>query len=449
MKKNLLVIGIGFLLIGASIFSACTKEGPMGPAGANGTNGTSGTNGTNGKDGVDGGTTCTECHNPATVTAVITQYGLSKHSYGEAGFEEAGNTGCGPCHESEAFKYVCQNNVPSTFTLVGTKYVNDYASVSSAAIGAITCNTCHSSLHTTYGKEDLLPYTTVAPVSSTMWAGTQTFDAPAEGGISNLCIKCHQPRPFTASNGDGNVLNYAGLASNPTGIFYDAAQANTLNLLKPGYRTHTHYGTVGAIYVGKGGVEFTGATAYSNSVHTTIASCQDCHMAAINGKSGGHTFFAAGNFNGCNKAGCHTDMSSTKTTFTAVQADTKKGLDDLAAKLKIGGVDILNRNPDAASNLWVTKTTNKYDGYLNIYDPINNPSGIANNPGGTFQNPGSTSSWTQAQKDINTALPKITLTNAQMGAIINFQLCLREYSLGVHNNNYTKALLQNSIAILP
>ncbi len=219
--------------------------------------------------------------------------------------------------------------------------------------------------------------------------------------------------------------------------------------MKPGYRTHTHYGTVGAVYVGKGGVEFTGATAYANSVHTAIASCQDCHMAPMNGKSGQHTFFAAGNFNGCNVEGCHTGLSSSSALYTAVRADAKKGLDDLAAKLKINGVEILNRNPDATTNLWASKTTNKYDGYLNIYDPINNPNGIANNPGGTFQSPSPSSSWSAAQKALNLTLPLITLTNAQMGAIINFQMCLREYSLGIHNTKYTMALLNNSIAILP
>jgi hypothetical protein len=447
MKKNLFVIGIGFLFIGASIFSACTKEGPMGPAGANGTNGTNGTNG------VDGGTTCTECHNPETVTTVLTQYELSKHGYGEAAFEEAGNASCGPCHLSEAFKYVCANNIPSTFTLNTTtnKYVNDYAATSSTAYGEITCNTCHSSLHTTYGKEDLSPLTTIAAVKMTMWGGSKEINLPADGGISNLCVKCHQPRPFTASNGNGNVLDYVGLATNPTAVFYDAAQDNSLNLLKPGYRTHTHYGTIGAIYAGIGGVEFAGAAVYENSVHTTMASCQDCHMAPMNGKSGGHTFFAAGNFKGCNVDGCHTGMSSSSATYTATRTDAKAKLDALAAKLVVNGVEILNRNPNAESNLWASKTTNKYDGYLNVYDPINNPDGIANNAGGggTFQNPSPSNSWSAAQKALNLTLPLITLTNAQMGAIINFQMCLREYSLGIHNTKYTMALLNNTLAILP
>lgn len=446
------MIGVGFLLIGASIFSSCTKEGPMGPAGANGTNGINGTNGTNGKDGLDGGTNCQQCHNPLSVTLVKTQYELSKHKYGEEAFVYSGNTGCSPCHASEAFKYVCRNNTPTTYVLNAAtgKYTYQYVADAAYSIGEITCNTCHSSLHTTYGKADYSPLTTVAPVSMNLMGGLETIDIKADGGISNLCIKCHQPRPFSNSNTNGNVLNYDSLANFPAVVFYDAAQANGLNKIKPGYRTHSHYGTVGAIYAGKGGVRFTGE-AYTNSPHTAIASCQDCHMAPQALRAGGHTFVAKGNFSGCNVEGCHktAPLTATSSKFKDTQTSIKSKLDALAAKLKVGGVEIMNRNPDTEANLWTGATTNKYDGYLNIYDPINNPNGFTNNPTGTFQSPSPSSSWSQAQKDINSALPKITLTNAQMGAIINFQLCLREYSLGMHNTNFTKALLNNSIAILP
>ena len=171
-------------------------------------------------------------------------------------------------------------------------------------------------------------------------------------------------------------------------------------------------------------------------------------MVPMTGKAGGHTFFAKGNFNGCNVDGCHTGMGSSSATWTGTRTEIKGLLDNLAAKLNIGGVDILNRNPDAEANLWSTLTTNKYDGYLNIFDPVNNPDFAANNPTGTFQNPSPSNSWSADQKAFNLTLPKISLTNAQMGSIINFQLCLREYSLGVHNYAYTKALLTNSIAVL-
>jgi len=65
-----------------------------------------------------------------------------------------------------------------------------------------------------------------------------------------------------------------------------------------------------------------------------------------------------------------------------------------------------------------------------------------------FQNP-SPGSWTTAQLAFNASLPKLVMTNAQFGALINFQLCLRDYSLGIHNTKYTRTLLTNSIAALP
>ncbi|MFH1121178.1 MAG: hypothetical protein V1775_15270 [Bacteroidota bacterium] len=433
MKRKTLfltLITAVLLVIGNVFMTGCTKEGPAGKDGA---------------DGADGTASCITCHSPEGIEMAATQYELSKHSYGEAAFEEAGSTTCGPCHLSEAFKYVCTNNTPSTFTLNTTtnKYVNDYFVAPTAAYGEINCGTCHSSLHTTYADGDLA-LTTVAPVAMTMWAGAISINLPADGGKSNLCVKCHQPRPFTASAGDGNVLDYISIKENPNAVFYDADASG--NKLKPGYRTHTHYGTAGAVFAGKGGVEF--GTGYENSAHTALASCQDCHMATMQGKAGGHTFFAKGNFNGCNVDGCHTGASATSDgLWINPRAEIKSKLDELAALLNVNGVDILNRNPDAEHNLWAANTTNKYDGYLNIYDPINNPDGPTNNPV-VFQNPSPSNSWSQDQKDYNLSLPKITLTNAQMGSLINFQLCLRDYSQGIHNYKYTKTLLSNSITVL-
>jgi hypothetical protein len=431
MKKLLLLTGTSAFLLGISLLMSC--EGPAGPAG---------------KDGADANETCKGCHNPKSVDLISAQFEFSKHAYGEANFEEVGNTGCAPCHESEGFKDVVKRAVPSTFTLNGTSYVNNYACSAYTAYGPLTCNTCHSSIHSTYiDSIDIPAFTTVAPVAMNMWGGAKTIDLTVNGnGSSNLCVKCHQPRPFTNSNTDKNVLDYANLVANPTDLFYSSTKADAV--LKPGYRTHTHYGTVGAIFAGKGGIEFAGLS-YANSKHTSEAVCSDCHMAGMNGKAGGHTFLAKGNFNGCNT--CHTDLTTDKSDpshWGDRRTEIQTLLNTLASKLNVNGVEILNRDPNTESNLWISLTKNNYDGYLNIYDPANNPDGEANNPTGIFQNPSPASSWSQAQKDHNATLPKITLTNAQMGAIINFQLCLREGSLGIHNFNYSKALLTNSIAIL-
>ncbi|TAL68534.1 MAG: hypothetical protein EPN88_07065 [Bacteroidetes bacterium] len=455
--KNLIKL-FSVLLTAGFFLTSC--EGPMGPAGAAGTNGTNGTNG------IDANETCKECHNPTVVDAVAVQFEFSKHSYGEAAFEESGNTTCTPCHASEAFKYVCANNIPSTFTLNATtgKYSNDYATIASKAYGEIDCFTCHSSLHTTYAGTDFSPLTTTAAVSMTMWKGAKSIDLTQDGGMSNLCVKCHQPRPLTTSTSasNGDVVDYASLVSDPTAIFYDNAVGNAApNKVIPSYRTHVHYGTVGAIFAGKGGVEFTGSVAYANSTHTTAAACQDCHMAAITGRAGGHTFrvrsgegalssSTSWNFNGCNATGCHSASPITSSNaasnakFGIPRTEIKGLLNSLATKINSigGGTDILHSQSDGSSNLWAGLTTGNYDGYLNIYDPSSNPAGV-------WKNPGSTSSWTTDQKAVNTALPTFpSLKNVVMGSMINFQMCLREFSLGIHNTTYSRALLQNSIDAL-
>jgi len=442
MKKFYFLFSILSILAVLALAPSCTKEGPAGKDGA------PGQNGTNGQDGADGTAGCIECHSPDVVDLISTQFQLSKHEYGEAAFEEAGSTSCGPCHLQEAFRYVVENNTPSTFTLNTTtnKYVNDYFCANTAAYGEIGCATCHSAIHATYTTADAA-LTTVAPVAMSMWGGAKTIDCQADGGSSNLCIKCHQPRPLTKSGsaGDGNVVDYASLVSNPGAWFYNP-DAGAPTILRPGYRTHVHYGAVGAVFAGVGGVEF--GTGYANSIHTAGASCSDCHMGEMTGRAGGHTFNAAGNFKGCNVEGCHSDVNATSETFWLnPRADIKTKLDALAALLQVGGVDLLNRNPDSEHNLWYANTTNHYDGYLNVYDPITNPTGPDNNPS-QLQNPAPSNSWTQAQKDYNLTLPKITITNVQMGALINFQLCLRDYSLGIHNYKYTKTLLANSITAL-
>ena len=448
MRRNFLQMFFkGAMIISAAsiIFAGCAKDGNDGLAGPAG------------PAGKDASETCKLCHNPSVVDSIATQFQLSKHEYGLAAEEEAGNATCAPCHEQEAFKYVCKNNITAVFyqdSATGP-WKNPYVGTSYNAYGKLGCFTCHSSLHTTYGYSDITSLTTVAPVQMTMWGGEKTINLTQDGGQSNLCVKCHQPRPMTSSTTSsrkGKYLDYPAIAANPTAVFYDSTTGVTTNILTPGYRTHIHYGAVGAVVAGMGAVEF--GTGYANSTHTATASCQDCHMAPMTGAAGGHSFKAKGNFNGCNNANCHKTgvssglMSATNSDFTAVRTEIKGLLNTLAGKLKSSGIEILNKNPDATANLWAGATTGNYDGYLNVYDPINNPNGPTNNGGLVFRNMGSTSSWTAAQKAINNAAPKMYLTNAQMGAIINFQFCLREYSLGIHNYKYVKALLNNSIAVL-
>lgn len=450
MKNAFRFLAVMVLPLAVLVMISC--EGPRGPAGADGTNGINGINGING---VNAAETCKDCHSPASVDQLALEFEFSKHYYGEAAFEEAGNTGCTPCHAQEAFLYVVANPTVATGqfvlnTATPPKYSLQYSTTSDKALGEIRCGTCHSALHTTYTAADAA-LTTTAAVPMVMWGATKTINLTADGGQSNLCAKCHQPRPMSYSSTytNGNRVQYDSLVLAPSTVLYDSAVGNAYpNKIIPSYRTHVHYGVVGAVVAGLGGVEFTGTAAYANSPHTTLASCQDCHMADRTGRAGGHTFMVQGNFKGCNVTGCHSAApisSSSTTKWTTPRNAQKAQLDALAAKLNAlgSGTPILHSETDAEANLWAGLTTGNWDGYLDIYDP-------SSNPGAAWRNPAQSNSWTQAQKDANAALPKFpSLTARDIGAMINFQFCLRESSLGIHNTAYTSALLTNTIALFP
>jgi hypothetical protein len=391
--KNL-IRSLSLLLAAGFILTSC--EGPAGPAGK------------------DANESCKLCHNSTVVDQKAIEFDHAVHFTGTA-FEEGSRTACAPCHSTQGFKYVVKNSTPVTFVadpLNAGKFLNNYG-VDAATValpGAISCFTCHSSLHSTYTDADFLPLTTTAAVPMTMYGGTKTINFAKTN--ANLCAKCHQPRPVTASS--GNVIDYSLLVSAPTSNY-------TLSSLS--YRTGIHYGAQGAMAAGVGGIEF--GTGYTQSAHVANASCEACHMATPSGLAGGHSFNvydeynAVDNFNGCNVTGCHTTMNKTNTTYTAAVADITAKLAALATKINaIGaGHDILQKDP----------TDNKYHGYLDIYDAASNPTG-----------------WWKNPANGTPAFP--TITNAQFGAILNFQLIVRGGGNGVHNYPYMKKLLENSIA---
>jgi nitrate/TMAO reductase-like tetraheme cytochrome c subunit len=378
------------------VLASC--EGPAGIAGKDGNDG---------KDGKDANENCTYCHNNNIVMKKSIEYDHSLHFTGEA-FEEGTRNNCAPCHSHQGFLDVIKNNTAATFVVDPSdpaKYINNYTASASALPlpGAISCFTCHSKLHTTYTAADFMPLTTTAAIPMTMWGGTKTINFPETTG--NLCAKCHQPRPVTASS--GNMIDYSKLVSQPT---------STYTLSSVSYRTGVHYGSAGSMAAGVGGIEF--GTGYSNSPHKTEASCVSCHMATPSGLAGGHSFNAAGNFAGCNTTDCHSNMSATSNSYKNSRNDISAKLDELAAKINaIGaGHDILQKDP----------ADNKYHGYIDIYDAGSNPTGYWKNP--AFGTP---------------AFPAIS--NAQFGAILNFQLVVRDGSLGIHNYDYMMKLLENTI----
>ncbi|MEI6575397.1 MAG: hypothetical protein WCO63_04390 [Bacteroidota bacterium] len=453
--------------------SGSSTPGPKGDQGDAGVQGPVGPMGPQGPAGAGGmSVNCLECHNhnPATATPLSKELDnakyeieYSKHFEGaELSISEGGSAGCAPCHSNEGMHSVVDGNVIPTMVLnAGTgKYSFSYNATTAASSGLttiptkISCFTCHKG-----GAADSMALYTTAPVQMTMYPVNsptpKIMNLTQHESQSNLCLKCHQPRPMTTSTttSNGQSVNYADLAANPGNIFYDKTIGNAApNKVIPSYRTHNHYGAIGGIFSGQAGVQFPGAKSYTvASTHPTAASCQTCHMATPTGENGGHSFTvtkydAAGakswNFKGCIQSGCHTSMSTTSTTLTGKQSATLALINTIAEKLTFDGICLFTKNTDYTTNIFAHVTPAGYDGYLNIYDPSTNPTG-------QFRNPAVATSWTVAQKATNLALTELpTLLNVEMGAIINFQLSVREYSLGVHNPAYTDALLNNTVDAL-
>lgn len=386
--KNLIRL-LSLLTVAGFILSSC--EGPRGLSGK------------------DANETCILCHNGTVVEKKAIEYEHAKHFTGVA-FDYGGTrTACAPCHSTQGFNYVVINNTPVTFVAdpaSAGKFLNNYSvdAATASLPGAISCFTCHSSLHTTYTDADFLPLTSIAAVPMTMYGGTKTLNFTKIN--SNLCAKCHQPRPVTASS--GNVIDYSLLKSAPATVY---------SLSSLSYRTGIHYGAQGAMAAGVGAIEF--GTDYTNSAHVANASCTSCHMATPTGLAGGHSFNVVDNFAGCNVAGCHTSMSKSNAIYTAAVADVKLKLGQLKDKINaIGaGHDLLQKDP----------LDNQYHGYLDFYDAGSNPTG-----------------WWKNPANGTPAFPAIT--NAQFGAILNYQLVFRGGGNGVHNYPYIKTLLTNTLA---
>ena len=132
--KNLFKL-FSVLVAAGFLFASC--EGPMGPAG---------------KDGKWPTEPMAQTESmpmkPANCVTtlklwMLLQYNLNCQSIHmvKQHFEEAGNTGCAPCHASEAFKYVCANNIPvniCTTELTGNTQIVMHATPATA-LGELNC----------------------------------------------------------------------------------------------------------------------------------------------------------------------------------------------------------------------------------------------------------------------------------------------------------------------
>ena len=245
---------------------------------------------------------------------------------------------------------------------------------------------------------------------------------PASGYPESLpvnCYSCHQihatfteddwaltssgPVTFWATNetvdlGNSNLCVNCHQARVESPPLPDVGSTGTFTITNKRYGPH--HGAQGMMFTGSGA--YLVGDGYSNSVHTGLIdnACVHCHMATPDGvEAGGHTFNVSNADGEINQAGC-VQCHDNSDELEMLIDDTQTEIADLLAQLQ---QLLLDR------------------GILNPNDlPYANAS--SSNP--------------------------LELTADELGALYNYQYVREDQSLGIHNYNFAKKLLENSIDVL-
>ena len=254
----------------------------------------------------------------------------------------------------------------------------------------IACSTCHSSHRSFDFENDGPDYALRNPdPTDLVLAPSITLDF---GDSSNNCISCHQPRdsyeiPTTSSNGLYVVTST---------------------------RFGPHHGPQATVLEGILGAEISGSLAYparASAAHRTGASCVQCHMGeSTDPEIGGHSWTPIE----ANCIECHGAVPGEANGFSADMATLKALLGQVVGE---------EYQQDADGNP--------------VFDADGNPVGngvpvigiIVDVPGPDRSNTG-------------------IFSDVAAQAAWNYKTALEDQSRGIHNPEYTKALLKNSIEAL-
>ncbi len=472
MKKNLFAIGIGFLLIGASIFSACEgPEGAMGPAGPtgangangaagvngingvngvdglNGTNGTNGTNGVNGTDGKDANSSCLVCHTVANFDAKIAEYHFSKHYFGTS---SSRNTKyCARCHTHEGFQELQGNGKFASTT-------NDIPNAT-----RINCKTCHAHKGFDFSGDTVSQIlATTSPVYLNYNKNASSTDF---GHINNLCVSCHQIRGATAevysdTTLTPKVLNKA-FVQLPYFPFATSKDDNADVNFLAGRSFAVHDGNQSNLFTGINGYEYTGIT-YTRTWKHSDAACTDCHMNTFDPikNIGGHTLIV--NEDECIKCHGSDKIGTTQALISAKLVELR----DLLVTRKIFGVTYSKTSPGPSTPSYGAVATHDFNGKL--YPTTVTPGDVfavsaSNNTVSTTTGLviyGNILKYAaDASKAATASASSVIGANervgrpwkmGELGAAYNYGYINSELSKGVHNPVYAYQLLNESIAWL-
>jgi len=402
LMKNLRLFGFLMMLASSALFVNCTSD-PI--AGADGIAGTDGLDGLDGIDGLDSTEDCRACHSSDHLEPIKAAYASTVHATGSS-WARGTSGSCAQCHSNEGF---------IDFQEMG------FVSAAGQTPNPITCNGCHNPIagHRSFdfdtdGNDYALR--TFAPVSlivdeSVVLDATNDSDPM---GASNACISCHQPRH-----------------EGPTGL--EAEYTIDSGHWGP------HHGPQATLVEGIEGYEFSniGISAAGTSGHSEGSSCVACHMS-----EGGHTWEPSTPTSvTCTK--CHdakTEVAGFEPDMLTLagQLATVEGWEYKYSVLRDDSLDpvldadnklqFLDANGDITkeSSMYVIELDDNGDKITEVV--IGAVHSDSPNPG--FYGMGA------------------TFTSDQAGAAFNYIYLTEDKSKGVHNPDYAKALIAQSIDAL-
>ena len=345
-----------------------------------------GVDGQNGIDGQDGvsGTASCVSCHNNTLRGEIAA-AFDTSQHNDGGFP-GGRIGCAQCHDSDGF--IDQVEMGMALGPAGDGSV-PYDGIT------INCSTCHD-MHKTFDFENDGP-----DYALRLTDGTQLFLAPSITldfeGSSNACISCHQPRnsyPIPALNADGTYVVTST-------------------------RFAPHYGPQSTMLEGILGAELPGSEVYpapgdvgvaDGNGHRSLSSCVECHMGDTSTPDqGGHSF----NYVEEACIQCHGAVPGSAQDFSSDMAtllNLLRNVQGVEWEVDANGDPVFDANGD------YIPTTTPVNGIIQSGSDYRTNTGI-------FSDVAAMAAW-------------------------NYTTVYHDQSRGIHNPDYTKALLKNSIEAL-
>ncbi len=189
---------------------------------------------------VDAGV-CLQCHDSPTHHMVGSYWKESKHSTMPLSGEEAGRTGCYPCHSGQAIIDFAANPAAPVYD------------VTRGNVPSISCSTCHDPHSADHANQLRIAEVSVLKNGYTPPAGT--------GGKGALCMTCHRGRYASTTQVNGYMTTFE-----TAGKAYPS-------------RIYPHYSPQADMFLGQNSYDFGLANLQGVMTHEGIAdACVTCHM---------------------------------------------------------------------------------------------------------------------------------------------------------------------------